>query len=106
MVRKLFDCPTALVSLVEEDEQWFKARDGFNISRTPRDYSLCAHTIMSDESLVICDTLSDPKFSNYPVAINDPNIRFYVGSPINSFIRLQDWKFMWYRLRRSRTTFR
>ena len=82
LVRKLFDCPTALVSLVEEDEQWFKARDGFNLSRTPRDYSLCAHTIMSDESLVICDTLSDPKFSNHPVVINDPNIRFYVGSPI------------------------
>lgn len=81
-VRKLMDCPTCIISLVDQDEQWFKARDGFSLERTPRDYSLCSHTIMKDEVLVIPDALSDPRYCNHPVVVNDPHIRFYIGAPI------------------------
>jgi len=81
-VRKLMDCPTCIISLVDQDEQWFKARDGFSLERTSRDYSLCSNTIMKDEVLVIPDTLSDPRYCNHPVVVNDPHIRFYIGAPI------------------------
>lgn len=78
-VRKLMDCPTSILSLVDEDEQWFKARDGFALQRTSRDYSLCSHTIMKDE---IPNAMADPRYCNHPVVANDPHIRFYIGAPI------------------------
>lgn len=81
-VRAVMQVPTALVSIVDNDRQWFAARDNFPLPETSRDYSLCAHAIMDVEALVIPDTLADPVFSTHPVVVNDPHIRFYAGAPI------------------------
>jgi two-component sensor histidine kinase len=82
LARALFDAPTALVSLVDETRQWFKARHGFEPAETPRDWAFCAHTILSDEPLVVPDTLRDPLFAENPLVTGGPRIRFYAGAPI------------------------
>ena len=82
LARTVMGTPAALVSLIDHDRQWFKARDGFDLPETPRSLSLCAYAIMTDAPLVITDTLADPRFSAHPVAASDAPVRFYAGAPI------------------------
>ncbi|HEY0134892.1 MAG TPA: GAF domain-containing protein, partial [Nannocystis sp.] len=74
--------PMALVSLVDADRQWFKARVGLPATETPRDVSFCAHAVASNEPLVVDDTLQDTRFAGNPLVTSDPNIRFYAGVPL------------------------
>ena len=78
----IFDVPTALVSFVEEDQQFFKARVGFAACETSRDVSFCAHALMSDDVLVIPDARADERFATNPLVTGHPFIRFYAGAPI------------------------
>ena len=77
----LFDAPIALVSLVEEDRQWFKARVGLEATETPRDVSFCAHTLGGGDwaTLVVEDARLDPRFNANALVTGEPNIRFYAG---------------------------
>ncbi len=78
----LFEVPTALVSFVEEHQQFFKARVGFEACETSREVSFCAHALMSDEVLVIPDARYDARFADNPLVVGPPFIRFYAGAPI------------------------
>ncbi len=72
--------PVALISLVDENRQWFKSRVGITIAETPRDVAFCAHTILqTDNILIIKDAKNDPRFADNPLVISDPGIRFYAG---------------------------
>lgn len=72
--------PIALLSLVDEDRQWFKARVGLDAIETPRCQSFCAHAILeSAETLVIENAERDPRFASNPLVTDYPAIRAYAG---------------------------
>jgi hypothetical protein len=72
----------ALITLVDSDRQWFKARVGVEQTGTTRDLSFCGHCITKHHPLVVEDTLSDPRFADNPLVTGDPWIRFYAGVPL------------------------
>jgi diguanylate cyclase (GGDEF)-like protein len=88
MAARLLDAPTALVSLVDKDIQWFKSRCGFEATETPRDISFCGHAILDREPLVVGDATQDARFRDNPLVLGEPHLRFYVGVPLYSVDRM------------------
>ncbi len=82
LARRMFGVPIAVVSLVDENRQWFKSCQGLDASETPRDVSFCGHAILGDDILLIRDATRDERFHDNPLVTGDPNIRFYAGCPI------------------------
>jgi len=74
--------PVALISLVDEKRQWFKARVGLDATETPRDISFCGHVVESSATLVVGDAAQDERFADNPLVSGDPRIRFYAGAPL------------------------
>jgi PAS domain S-box-containing protein len=81
---RLFQVPMALVSLLDQDRQWFKARYGVEVSEGPRSTSFCGHAILRPETMVVPDATQDPRFSDNPGVIGDPHVRFYAGQPLRA----------------------
>ncbi len=82
LARRLFDVPIAVVSLVDENRQWFKSCFGLDVLETPRDISFCGHAILGEGPFVIPDAQKDPRFADNPLVTGPPNIRFYAGVPL------------------------
>ncbi|MEM9032947.1 MAG: diguanylate cyclase [Actinomycetota bacterium] len=82
LARDIAEVPIALVSLVDECRQWFKARVGLEVSETPRDVAFCAVAIADGSNqLVVPDATLDPRFADNPLVVGPPGIRFYAGFP-------------------------
>jgi two-component system, sensor histidine kinase len=77
-------CPMSLISLIDNDRQWFKSKKGVDDNQTSRDISFCSHAIKQDEVFVVENTLADDRFKNNPFVTGEIQVRFYAGAPIYS----------------------
>lgn len=85
MAKRIFDVPIALVSIVDENRQWFKSCMGLSVSETPRDISFCGHTILGHDIFLVPDASEDPRFADNPLVTDEPHIRFYAGCPLKAY---------------------
>ena len=83
LAARLTGSPIALISLIDMDRQWFKARHGLDVTETHRDHAFCAHAILDpDHPLIVEDATADPRFKNNPLVTGAPNIRSYLGTSL------------------------
>jgi GAF domain-containing protein len=77
-----FDAPIALMSLIHDDQQWFKAGHGLVIDCIPRNSGFCSFTLDRPDILETVDPEGDPRFAKLPVVAGEPHIRYYIGVPL------------------------
>ncbi len=83
LAARLLDVPIALISLVDQDRQWFKAAVGLDgVTETPRELAFCDHAIRGQDVMVVPDATEDPRFAENPLVTGEPGIRFYAGAPL------------------------
>ena len=82
LAAKICGTPIAWVALLDSERQWFKSKVGIAATQTPREIAICSYTILGNQPLLVPDLCQDPRFSNNPLVISDPNLRFYCGVPL------------------------
>lgn len=84
LVAELCQMPMAMITLLDANRQWFKAKVGLDLRETSREFSFCNYTIQNNEILEVHDTLLDERFVNNPFVTGYPMVRFYAGAPLIS----------------------
>jgi PAS domain S-box-containing protein len=84
LAAQICEAPIALITLVDEHRQWFKARVGLETTETPRDTSFCAHAIHERDTFIVPNATQDERFVDNPFVTGEPYIRFYAGVPLVS----------------------
>lgn len=82
--RMALDVPSAAISLIDGNRQWFKSKISFNISGAPRDIAFCDHTIRQDGPFIVENALHDARFRNSPLVTGPPFVMSYIGMPLTT----------------------
>src|SRR5215472_2209045 len=82
LAARICEAPVAMITLVDEKRQWFKAKVGVTVNETSRDISFCSRAIEQSDLYIIPDAAADARFAENPLVISDPKIRFYAGAPL------------------------
>ena len=82
LAARVCEAPIGIISLVDEERQWFKSRVGIALEQTSRDVAFCAHAILQSGPLIVKDALEDDRFADNPLVNAEPRIRFYAGFPL------------------------
>lgn len=82
LVKRMFNVPFSVVSLIDKDRQWFKSTAGIDVKESPRELSFCGHAILGNEILIISDTTQDERVQDHPAVVGEPYVRFYAGVPL------------------------
>ena len=82
LASQICDTPMAAVSFFEDDNQWFKAELGLDVTRLPLERSLCTRTVLEKKVLVVPDARRDERFAHHPLVTRAPHLRFYAGAPL------------------------
>lgn len=80
VVARICGAPMAVINLIDETRQWFKAEVGLGVRELPLDDSICAHAILQPGLFLIEDTLKDDRFKDNPLCTGEPHLRFYAGA--------------------------
>ena len=84
LAARLCDTPVAALNFIDDEREWFKAEIGLDVRELPLGNSPCMHALLEEETLVVPDTLKDPRFWNHPAYVGGPKLRFYAGAVIRS----------------------
>ena len=84
LAARLFDVPTAMISLVDGERQWFKSRVGFDACETARNISFCRYVVEDNAPFVVPDAQGDARFAANPLVTGEPHVRFYAGAPLRA----------------------
>lgn len=84
LLKTIFKAPIALISVIDDRRQWYKACEGLGVGEIPRDMAFCNYTIQSADILAIEDTTLDPRFASHPLVVGEPHLRSYLGIPLTS----------------------
>lgn len=84
LARRHFQAPYSMITLLDEQRQWFKSACGHRLIETPREISFCGYTILEDRALVVEDASADERFFDNPVVRGEMGIRFYAGMPLHN----------------------
>ncbi|GAB3266483.1 diguanylate cyclase domain-containing protein [Kineosporia babensis] len=84
LAAQLTGCPIALVTLVDAERQWFKAKVGTDLCATRRDVAFCDHVVRGRSELEVPDARLDPRFAGNPLVTGEPYVVFYAGFPITT----------------------